>query len=170
MVVRKATTTTLAKSMSFTWRPQSTFTLSCIQRGTQIWTHSQTLSSLIRTLADLLTAIAALFARRQPHSADNSAICHGGVSHPGVSQLRAWDTHASSLDPSLQAAPLLVVSATISAASTPVPFTGLLGEVLLTCTCLSRHSLWTRGPATWEARRGFSRARSGSVSKWLECA
>ena len=33
----------------------------------------------------------------------------------GVSQPRAWHPHACSLDPSLQAAPLLVVSAAVSA-------------------------------------------------------
>ena len=34
-------------------------------------------------------------------------------------------------------------------------------KILLSCTFQDRHSLWTRGPA----RRGFSRARSGFVSK-----
>ena len=41
----------------------------------------------------------------------------------GSVKLRAWHPLASSMDPSLQAAPLLVVSAALSAVSAPAPFT-----------------------------------------------
>ena len=44
------------------------------------------------------------------------------------------------------------------------------GEVEVRESRTSRTTLWTPGLVTWEVRRGFSRALSGSVSTWLECA
>ena len=126
-----------------------------------------------RPLADLLTAIAALLARRQHH---NAPFLHPAwtIQHPGVSQPRAWHLHASSFDLSLQTAPGVSSSlGSLNARSFHwFPPSCLLGvlKILLTCTFQSRHSLWTRGPATREAQRGFSRARSGFVSNWPECA
>ena len=43
-------------------------------------------------------------------------------------------------------------------------------QILLACTFVTSRSLCTQGPVTWEARHGLSRAHSGSVSKWLDCA
>ena len=129
-----------------------------------------------RPLADLLTAIAAL-ARRQPH---NAPLLHSAWTNQEMvteeycilGQLRGW--HAS-LDPSLQAAsPFGVSSLSCLIAGSFHWFLSmcLLGmlKILLTRTFQSSHSLWTRGPAMRDAPPGFSRARSGSVFKWLECA
>ena len=59
----------------------------------------------VRPVADLPTVIARLLARRQPHNAPPlhaawtiQQIVSEEVSHPGSTQLRAWNIHASSLD------------------------------------------------------------------------
>ena len=93
-----------------------------------------------RPLADLLTAIAGILARCQPR---NALSLHTAWTIQQIvteeyrildHQQRAWDIHAGSLDPSLQAAPLPAVSATTSAVSTPAPLTGSSRRACSWCT------------------------------------
>ena len=102
---------------------------------------------------------------------------HAGISHPGFGQLRTWQPHANRLDPSLQEAPLPVVSTAAPGVSAPTPCTWFpptclleVLKILLTDTCSRSHSLCTPGPVMWVARHGSSHAPSGSFSKWLESA
>ena len=79
----------------------------------------------VRPLADLLTAMAALLARRPPH---NAPLLHSAWTIQEVvteeCRILLSVNYELGTHPSLQAAPLLVVSAAVSAVSAPAPFTG----------------------------------------------
>ena len=100
-----------------------------------------------------------------------------GVSHPvfqstaslGNTRQQLGSKSSSSASPCGVSSSLSCLNARSSHWFLPSCLLGAL-KILLTCMFLSSHSLLTRGPGTWEARRGFSCARSGFVSKWLECA
>ena len=114
-------------------------------------------------------AFAALLARRQPHNAPPlhtgwtvQQIVTEGVSHPGVSQLRAWDIHlrqlglmsSSSASPCGVSSNLSSLNARSSHWFLPMCLLVVL-EKLLTCTFVTSHSLWTRGPVTREDSAWF---------------
>ena len=110
---------------------------------------------------------APLLARRQPH---NAPLLHSpwAIQKVVTEEYRILGSVNYELATHTPAAWIQVFKQRLSPLLSLVPPDVL--KILLTRTCWSSHSLWTRGPAMWEARRGFSHARSGSVSKWPECA
>ena len=135
---------------------------------------------------DLLTAIAALLARRHPnnnvpllHTAWTlqevitqeyrilgSVNCEPGIHTPTdwiyILERRFFLWCQQQKQPLGSQRPLLALVL-------PTCLLEVL-KILLTHTFSSSHSLCTPDPDMWEARHGSSRAPSGSVSKWLESA
>ena len=178
--------------MSSPSQPQSTFTLSCILGGFQDPPLSsfQSLCCQTRSLTDLLTAVAALFVRRQPH---NAPFLHSArtVQRVVTEECILEFVHFELGTPT-PAAWIQVFEKRLSLRCQqfqqhgPQSMRSLLARGSLLCigecgsehcrtsTSQIRHSLWSPGPVALGALRGSSRARSGFVSRlrehaWCKC-
>ena len=114
-----------------------------------------------RPLADLLTAIARLSARRQ-----HTAWTIQSTSSLELARRQLGSKSSSSAFPCGVSNDLSSHNVRSSRWSMCMP---VVHKALLKFMFWTSPSQWTPGPVKWELRRGFSRVRSGIVSKWLEC-